>query len=71
MDTHLGSVEQRAIRAGASATKLDLYDVIQKYAKQIDSANEPVFTDTMSVSYSRKLSRIIESRQLPYQKNQS
>lgn len=64
MAAHLGSVEQRAIIAGASATKLDLCDVIQKYARQIESANEPAFTDTMNVSYSRKLSRIIESRQV-------
>ena len=38
MDEHLRSVEQRAMIPEVSAVKLDLCDVIQKYAKQIDTA---------------------------------
>ncbi len=38
MNEHLGAVEQRAMIPGTATKKLDLCDVIQKYAGQIDHA---------------------------------
>ncbi len=39
MDEHLGSVEQRAMISGVGMTKMNLSDVIQKYARTINGVS--------------------------------